>query len=287
MQVKSDLFSKFRRTAVLVCLFVGFTTGLKGIEKEKEYLIVNPYPSGLFSIFNMVAGLLDSYEKGELAGFRLEFQKGYYLDPLHGDNWWEYYCEPLEVGSPENAIVREIDQIAFYALMAEFDLTRKRVNELIKKYIRIKPELLKKALKFSNQYFKSHTVIGLHYRGTDKAREAPRVPYSKVVQEIKKYIASNKLVDFRIFVATDEQNFLEYIQHIFPSKICALPMFRASGKKPLHISSKAPYQQGANALVDALLLARVDYLFRTSSNLSLWSTYFNPELPVIMLNNRY
>jgi len=44
------------------------------------------------------------------------------------------------------------------------------------------------------------------------------------------------------------------------------------------------YAKGKEALLDALVLARGSYLFRTASNLSAAALLFNPELHFVLLN---
>ena len=63
-------------------------------------------------------------------------------------------------------------------------------------------------------------MIGLHYRGTDKASEAPKVPYEQVQMEVRQ-ITDTLPEDFpyKIFVATDEQAFLDFMIQHFPGKI--------------------------------------------------------------------
>lgn len=61
----------------------------------------------------------------------------------------------------------------------------------------------------------------------------------------------------------------------------------SNGEPGVHFINKNNYSLGEEALIDACLLSKCDLLIRTSSNLSLWSTYFNPSLPTILLNHRY
>jgi hypothetical protein len=104
---------------------------------------------------------------------------------------------------------------------------------------------------------------------------------------ILRHVIARDLHDYQIFVATDEQGFLDFIHEAFPGKIVCLEMLRATHSEPLHINNSNPYLQGENALVDVILLSKCTFVIRTSSNLSLWSSYLNPFLPVIHANNRH
>ncbi len=158
--------------------------------------------------------------------------------------------------------------------------------QIVKKYIHIKPHIQKKIDAFVAQFFLDNYIIGIHYRGTDKSKEAPRITYATVFKEIEKHIPQKK--PYSLFIATDEIDFLEQARKKHPNRVVAIEA-RRSDRNGLggHFLNKNNYTQGEEALIDACLLAKCDLLIRTSSNLSLWSTYFNPDLPVILLNSRY
>lgn len=274
---------------LLACLlFCGSVHAVQTIVQTQEYLIFSPHRSGLFSIFNAVVGLLNAYEHGELAGLKLEFDDGYYKEKA-GTSWWENYCTPLELGCPQNASVRKVTSSEFftYAFHTEEHLSREEVHLLIQKYIHFHAHIHQRVEDFIDEHFKEERVIGLHFRGTDKRSEAPRVPYEQVTETIQQLIQEQQLSEFQIFVATDEHKFLTYIQKKFPGRVIAISTLRSINQRPIHISRQSPRQQGEDAIVDALLLSRCHTLIRTSSNLSLWSTYFNPQIPVINLNKRF
>ena len=86
-------FTMFARTARLL---------LPASFRSRKELLVLPsavYSPGLFSAFATVLGLLDHYDnwQGRYAGIRVDFgTEGLYYDPSAGDNWWEYFFEPIE-----------------------------------------------------------------------------------------------------------------------------------------------------------------------------------------------
>ncbi len=78
------------------------------------------------------------------------------------------------------------------------------------------------------------------------------------------------------------------MQQEFPSRIVSRDVHRTTGAEGVHFSEQiGGYQLGEEALIDSLLLSKCNLLIRTSSNLSLWSTYFQPDIPVILLSERY
>ena len=193
----------------------------------------------------------------------------------------------MAVGTPQNGRQRKATygEYGVYANRTEHTLSRESVFRLIQKYIHFNPNITERVEAFVQAHFNADYVIGLHYRGTDKSCEAPRIPYEKVTETLRQLTVD--LADYRIFVATDEQRFLEYIQREFPGRAMALEMERSSGGRPIHTDNRSPSKHGQEAIIDALLLSRCHVLVRTSSNLSLWSSYLNPDLPVIPLNSRF
>lgn len=79
------------------------------------------------------------------------------------------------------------------------------------------------------------------------------------------------------------------MKSIFPLQVCNLEnIYRSSNSLlPIHKSNVNPYESGKAAILDMILLSKTNLLLRTSSNLSLWSTYMSPDLPVIELNKRH
>jgi hypothetical protein len=269
------------------CLLLACTQLLA---EEFQTISIGASPkTGMFATTNQILGQLCLYEMGKyppLTGLAVDFDvSGLYYDPLHGPNWWNYYFEPISVGVKENAPITSCPKSRFLeAIAARFQLPRARAAEMVKKYIHVKRSFLEKVDQYVSLYFKDFFIIGVHYRGTDKEKEAPRVSYETVFKKILESIPPNRPT--RIFVATDEAPFLEEIERRFPDQILAIKAHRSEGGVGIHFSQKDPYELGEEALTDALLLSRSHLLIRTSSNLSLWSTYFNPKLPVILLNRR-
>ena len=240
---------------------------------------------GMFSAANQILGQISIYETGEIDGLRVDFGTfGNYYDPAHGLNWWNYYFEPICLGSG-SSLTYPAKSDYFQAFKRRRRLTRFQASELVKKHIHVREPILQEVDQFALNAFAHFYMIGVNYRGTDKKREAPRVSYETVFQTIVEHLPETGL--WKIFVATDEHPFLEALQERFPGRVIACDAHRSENEIGVHFSPVDPYRIGKEALLDVLLLSRCHLLIRTSSNLSLWSTYFNPELPTILLNERY
>jgi hypothetical protein len=243
--------------------------------------------SGMFSVFITVLGFLDSFERGECKGVVIDFkEQGLYYDPLKGPNWWSYYFEPVTFGNvdPTDLKVVTHKMIRKFNRKVVREFSRQEGQALIQKYIHLKSELKQKRDAFVERHFKDHFVIGVHFRGTDKEREAPRVPPKMVIEEIQRAVSQLKTDRFKIFVATDEQPFLDEVQRLFKDRLIFIPAYRSLDEYPVHFSNKNQYKMGEEAILDCLLLSECNMLIRTASNLSFCSSFFNPAINEINLS---
>jgi hypothetical protein len=258
-----------------------------------ELLVINTEffrNMGMFAAANQVLGHLCLYEKGNystFSGISVDFGEiGLYYDPDYGPNWWNYYFEPICLGalSPSEARCASRAE-AVAALAARRQTPRSEVAAIVEKFVHVKPFIMEKVDDFVDRYFRGLYILGVHYRGADKV-ESPRLPYTHVIQQIEKNLPLDR--PYKIFIATDEALFLEAAQEKFRDQIIHIEAHRSRDREGVHQSPSNPhYMVGEEALIDALLLSKCNLLIRTSSNLSLWSTYFNPHLPVVLLNRRF
>lgn len=253
-------------------------------------LTLEDYHAGFFSTFHLVLGTLDFYERSQDAdAIIIDFENfGFYYDPKHGPNWWSYYFDTSIIGSISNHeskfSLREKGAMSLYAGLV---MSRERGYELIQKYMPLKPYLEEKINSFVKKNFQGNYVIGVHYRGTDKANEAPH--YSFIVNLIKQEIISRKdhnlEAPIKIFVATDDQMFLNEMQKNFPEKVLYSDAARSNNGQPVHYQSSVDaFKKGEEAILDCILLSKCSKLYKPESNLSNASMKFNPTIPVIEVN---
>jgi len=196
-----------------------------------------------------------------------------------GNNWWQYYFQPLLIGSKKKASVQKVERKVVGRLgRIGGALPRERAHYLIQKYIRIRPHIAEKVTAFINEYFCDNWIIGVHYRGTDKSEEVPRVPYAIVYEAIENALkTAEDREKVKIFVATDEEAFLEdLLLHFDAKNVLFTSAIRSKDGRAVHISSSQNYQKGEDALIDCLLLSHSHLLIRTESCLSTVAAYFNP-----------
>lgn len=275
-------------------LFARFVSGRKQVlvlacEDGRE-------TTGFFDQLAVLLGLLEYFEKwgGAFAGVRVDYaDRGLYFDPAVGANSWEYHFQPIDPGQVSGAVERKIDVRLedSFATRGE-NMPRLRAFELISAHIRVKPHVREKVEAFAIANFGQCSVIGVHYRGTDKWKEARRVPYEEVSAATRDAIRGFGTDDYRLFVASDEQAFVDYMENAFPGRVRSWETRRSRDlngpdSEPIDARMEDNYKKGEDAVVDCILLSRCHLLIRTQSCLGLFSGYFNPSVPVTLLNQYY
>ena len=259
---------------------------------------------GMFSVFHYLLGLMRDHETNIYSGgIEINFGKnGLYYDHARGEeNWWNYYFDQVNIVNNNKCAEQDIQfDINKYGRLADsiegvhgsLGVSRKEANALFKKYFKLESGIQAEVDRFAADHFSGTHVISVHYRGTDKSCnkgncEARKVTYEEMIENVQKYIRENHLETFKIFVAADEEGFVQRMQKEFPGKIAVSNARRSTDGQPLHFNTKNPYETGREALIDCLLLARGDVLIRTSSNLSKFATYINPDMQVIEISQRW
>jgi hypothetical protein len=209
-----------------------------------------------------------------------------YRDPGRSRNWLAYFFDVEPVRKPD-FVIRDLRQL--HLGRGEIPTIEKGAA-LRAKYLPVRSEITQKVESFAAANMAGRNVLGVHFRGTDKTLEAPRVEREVVTQTIGRFLQNYLHIDC-LFVASDEASFIPYIRDAFP----ALPvvshedMFRSDSIQNLYQQDlgEGNYHKGEEALINCLLLSRCSALIRTTSFLSAWASIFNPALPIVLLNAPY
>lgn len=137
---------------------------------------------------------------------------------------------------------------------------------------------------FISVNFINEKVLGVHYRGTDKEGEAPRLQEDLLFQEIQKYI--NKGYS-KIFISTDEVAVLEKAKLFFHPLpvVYRQDAFRSADGDQFHRKAEnAKDVINHDALMNILILSKTDFLLKTASIMSDCCFIFNPNLPYKILS---
>ncbi len=177
-------------------------------------------------------------------------------------------------------------------LASWYDAQRSLAHGYVDRYVRVRQHIMDIVDQFHTSHLEGHKILGIHMRGSDKgtAQALPRlmriVHPVEYFPEIDRYIDANG--DCRIFLATDQQQFVEQVRDRYGDRLVVRRAQRASafgdGANPFQKNSGSPYFKGEEVLVDCLLLARSDFLLKCTSAVGEYAMYFNPKLRCIDMN---
>jgi hypothetical protein len=213
--------------------------------------------------------------------------ENYRVDPARRDWLTEFFVcrRPFTVSEMEAAFHRkhitDFDELGFTITP---DLTLAEAHDVFFARLAIAPDVLAEVDAFVANEFRGR-VLGLHYRGTDKDREAEPVSYGAMTANAAELMAMR---DFgTVFVTSDEAAFVTFVEESFPHArvVSRSDHERSRDGRAIHQDRSAGRSRiGYDALCNALLLSRCDMLLRTTSFLSAWSAIFNPAIPIRTLN---
>lgn len=292
------------------------------VNRAQKYLEIRTdwqLTAGFFEQFLIVLEQLHYAEAHHLVPVvNVDHKFNFYYDPSHGENVWEYYFEPvseissLELDRLDPAMITFLGPVTrsnqykgnWQESGADNDLDnsiwsrrhKSMMADLVKRYVKIKESISRKADAFFEDKFKASRTLGVQISGSatainidGKFNGISRKPTSISSPEeywpfIDKYIA--EYPDCKIFVATDHEPFAEIFKEKYREKVI---LYDATTRSKKDLSTKAiktvsGYKKGEDLLIDALLLSKTSYLVRSSSNLAEATMYFNPKLKAIDLS---
>jgi hypothetical protein len=223
--------------------------------------------------------LLDHFET--LPGFRgVCSSNPLYLDPTAPGDLMELYFDRLTPKLDESCtIVRFRNQYDISVHPLGRGLTIEKAHELFNSHFRIKPEFTEAAQAFQSENL---GAIGVHFRGSDKRFEALRVDWDAVTKLVDECL--NSSICTRVFVATDELEFINHMRTRYGSRISALDCQHLSkGGIGAHFVGGSGFEKGREALLTILLLSMCKLCIRGPSHLSAWAKILNPALPIVMV----
>jgi len=201
----------------------------------------------------------------------------------HGGNHWDlfYVQDPLEGG--ERTVWGDSGNLYGYSFDYQNIKERQIAHDIIKQHLILQPHIQRLIDDFYNSNLKGRKILGVHKRGTDISIHHEPAPLEFFFESVDKVI---KEYD-QIFLSTDEKRvvdaFKERYQNVLNvsyetlSNYSNLPNFKTNEGK------SEGYQVGVDAILDAYLLAKSDFLIKGNSNLSNFSLLLNPELKFIYI----
>ena len=158
----------------------------------------------------------------------------------------------------------------------------KRANKYWNSHFRFTADVHDRLNSFWETNFSGKTVLGVHYRGTDKnvdtwqANPVSRYQFLCVVED---FLKSHPDVT-AIFVASDDAKFIEAMRNFSNARF--YDQQRSEDGRPLWNQQKGSGNEAASkdAILDSLTLARCRYGLKCMSQLSAFSKVINPELEI-------
>ncbi len=224
-------------------------------------------------------------------------------EPVNGTmNAWEYYVEQPTALTLAEALTQDpLDSggvvkgglfFTGFALNAPAPDVLARGRELVRKYVRLKPEIARHLDSLLTKEAGARCA-GVHVRGTDQRHGG--FPGHPVPAGPDAYLEQTVMLDKeysfdRIFLATDEQETVSMFEREFGARLLTIPahrtpsdvveanfskdytwLFGASERDRHH------YRLGLEVLTDALLLSRCSHVVCGVSNVSRAAMFFAEE----------
>ena len=162
---------------------------------------------------------------------------------------------------------------------------REKANRLIRQYIRVKPHVLSKVDAFYQTYFAGQRVLGVQIRGTDKGTANSHPKLMRIIKPAQYFPFIDRYTKqhgpCKIFVATDQAQFLNEMRDRYGDRIISLPATRSHSSLAtfnVNYTATGNYAKGEEVLIDCLLLSRCDYLLKCTSAVGEFAIYFNPAI---------
>jgi hypothetical protein len=185
--------------------------------------------------------------------------------------------------------VRHINETNFASLYAP-SMTIEWAHQLFTTRYGIQPQIESYVNEFVAREFAESGTLGLHFRGTDKKTEAKPVDWPRCFRSVIKYATDHP--DVRsVFISSDDPHFIDWFAQEAEGMLTVISHpdeERSRDGRAVHVGRMGNgRRKGFEALVNCLLLSRCIALIRTASFLSGWSSVFNPNLPITLLNEPY
>ena len=238
---------------------------------------------GIFSfVLQYLAFQKNFYENhNTLVYFDMINKTSYFDESIkYTKNVWEYYfkneieCKP-EIES-SSVFWTGIGNFYGYSCDLNDKHIRKESDKIIKEKLILKDDIKKEIDLYYNQNIKRNKVLGVHKRGTDIGMHHDKKKLSEYFSYIDTIVNDYDL----IFLSTDERSVVDEFRKRYDNVInYSYKTLSSSDKIPsFTLDKENGYQKGKDAIIDAYILSKCDFLLKTNSNLSNFSLLCNENL---------
>lgn len=205
----------------------------------------------------------------------VKFDSGPYFDPNVGENWWEYYFEPVSDLPARNVSTAHLTDAELGRLAgSSWRVGLARSSELVAKYIHPRRAIVTEVDRFWREHFDGAEepaaeketvpsfasptpqigdgprrlrndvyVVGVHIRGTDKQVETGvRLSDDLILNTLGGLIRQIR-VPWKILAASDEARYIELLKRAYGARVVSYDAIRTSDSRtPLHRLSEEDRQ---------------------------------------------
>ena len=246
------------------------------LNKNKIFYIIRREPTaGFFSNITFILNHLKICEK--INFIPIIDVKNYpslhnEMQPINKNkNAWEYYFKKInkyslsEVYKSKNVYL----SCKTFQKNMSLDMADNKISRYFSK-IKIKKEILQKIDIFNKKKFKKNNkILGIHFRGsTYKTARSHGFPLTKKLMIKNIQFLMNKFNYNKIFVVTEEQEYLKALKKKFKDKVIYYDSFRMNKLDSYKIYPRKNhrYLLGEEILIEAVLLSKCDGLTFIKSN---------------------
>lgn len=144
----------------------------------------------------------------------------------------------------------------------------------VQKYVHPKEHITALVDHFVQANFNGSFIIGLHIRGTDFDYAKP-ITIDKYNNEIDRLVRKHNSENYKIYVATDQQQYLNQFTERYGKKVIFFEVTRSSSHiAPFRLAGVSGYRKGEDALIDILLLSRCRHIIKGPAALGEMGLWF-------------
>jgi hypothetical protein len=236
---------------------------------EKLYITHN---AGFFSCTSVA---LNSIVREPPLSVSARFGMRLYKPHLFSDPWSHYFMKP----DLTNVKLPKIDQSTpppldwWWRKYSELPLSETQLYLLA--YFRPSSRVLAKVEEVLDQFDLDYSkIIGVHYRGTDKAQELDTIEVDFYFHELDQILAIEP--DHRILLQTDDYAIVGSFLRRYGDRVVIIdhPIKSSEGVGLHYLGKRNPVEDTIQYLSIILILSKCDYLITHTGNGALWEVLY-------------
>lgn len=283
---------------IVIQTFILITILYIKLKRHKLVIVIEQKYAGFFAQLSWLVYLIYYCKKLNLKPMIYLRDPRYNTGPTYFDDLLKSRFETnwREDKSLNNRIIRIKlpTHLPFFQRIVR-NMSYENEKDIISKYLQPSPRIQDAVTSYIVEN-RLDNYIGIHFRCTDKHREASTVLVEKFLQEINRQTVLFGKPYRNVFIASDSDlhlnEILDLISREFPQLRCkSYNALRSEANLSVlyarEFSINEQIRLGDEALIECLILSRGQVLIRNVSHLSNFSVYFNSNLDLVNLNKPY